>query len=208
MDLRHRLMLGAPHTAAASGAVAHFTTDMAAPIRVTVGGGAVPDAAAVTRCGKNMFDMAHADQYDAHIRNDSGTVVSDSGNSYTRGYTPVKPSTTYTFSGFADRNAYAKRIYMFKQDKTWIRRTSGFHSRTSYTFTTDSNCYWLQFQLQRASIEDMSGIQLEEADSATDYEAYTAQEVTGATIGALRSAAGVNNVFSDAGDVSVEYWTN
>jgi hypothetical protein len=190
MLMRHRAMMESPQLVTATGNPVSFTAQRAGKIKScavgfapTQSGSGTPSPSNVRpisgwtginlmRTGKNLFNILTADMYDSHIRNDSGTVVSDGGNSYTRGLIPVRPSTTYTLSGFADKNSYSKCVYMLKADGSWIRRTEGFHDIPSYTFTTDSNCYYIQLQLQRASIDSMSGIQIELGSTATAYEAY------------------------------------
>lgn len=123
---------------------------------------------AVQMCGKNLFDSAHADAAEQKIKNDSGTEVKDSGGSYTRLYTPVKPSTTYTVSAFTANNS--KRVYFYTSEKAWISRTSS-TTAMSITFTTPSNCFFVQFQ-SGSTVNEQWNIQLEVGSTATTYEPF------------------------------------
>lgn len=123
------------------------------------------------KCGKNLFDYAHANILDVHIKNDNGVSVSDGGNSYCQIYIPVMPNTTYTLSGLSNEKNFAKRIYYYDEDKQWISRTSG-STKTSRTITTPSNCRYIQIQSERQEFQDWSTVQVELGDTATKFEPY------------------------------------
>ena len=123
------------------------------------------------KCGKNLFDYAHANILDVHIKNDNGVSVSDGGNSYCQTYIPVMPNTTYTLSGLSNKKAFAKRIYYYDKDKQWISRTNG-STKTSFTITTPSNCRYIQIQSERQEYQDWSTVQVELGDTATEFEPY------------------------------------
>ena len=123
------------------------------------------------KCGKNLFDYAHANILDRHIKNDNGVSVSDGGNSYCQIYIPVMPNTTYTLSGLSNEKLFAKRIYYYDKDKQWISRTNG-STKTSFTITTPSNCRYIQIQYERQEYQDWSIVQVELGDTATEFEPY------------------------------------
>lgn len=123
------------------------------------------------KCGKNLFDYAHANILDRHIKNDNGVSVSDGGNSYCQIYIPVMPNTTYTLSGLSNEKAFAKRIYYYDKDKQWISRTNG-STKTSFTITTPSNCRYIQIQSERQEYQDWSTVQVELGNTATKFEPY------------------------------------
>jgi len=124
---------------------------------------------ALVGVGKNLFDFAHADVANKKIRNDSGVEVSDNGGSYTMLYTPVKPSTTYTISAFTATNS--KRVYFYDSARTWISRTASTLAK-QMTFTTPSNCYFVQFQSGSYQTQEQWNCQLEEGSTATSFEPY------------------------------------
>lgn len=121
--------------------------------------------------GKNLFDYAHANILDTHIKNDNGVSVSDGGNSYCQTYIPVMPNTTYTLSGLSNEKAFAKRIYYYDKNKQWISRTNG-STKTSFTITTPSNCRYIQIQSERQEFQDWSTVQIELGDTVTEFEPY------------------------------------
>lgn len=123
------------------------------------------------KCGKNLFDYAHANILDRHIKNNNGVSVSDGGNSYCQIYIPVMSNTTYTLSGLSNEKALAKRIYYYDKDKQWISRTNG-STKTSFTITTPSNCRYIQIQSERQEYQDWSTVQVELGNTATEFEPY------------------------------------
>ena len=123
------------------------------------------------KCGKNLFDYAHANILDRHIKNDNGVSVSDGGNSYCQIYIPVMSNTTYTLSGLSNEKNFAKRVYYYDENKQWISRTNGVVNQT-FTITTPSNCRYIQIQSERQEYQDWSTVQVELGNTATEFEPY------------------------------------
>ena len=191
------MMLGAPHQETASGRMASFITDIVAPITCNASG-------SVTRCGKNLFDYSTANIRSGYIRNDSGNEVSDSGGSYNRSYIPVTPGKAYTLSGYS--SSASKRFYWYKADKTWISRTSANSAMGGVTNTAPANAAYMQVQLGKAETAGWANVQIEEGSTVTAFEAYSEQTVTIENIGDLKSAVGINHVWTDANSIEVKYW--
>ena len=124
-------------------------------------------AANVKRTGKNLLDLNGYTS--GKIRNDSGTVTNDSSSGFT---VPIRvlPSTKYTISGSLSSYVPTMRVYFLNENQGWIRRTSGISTATAlpYTFTTDSNCYYVQ--LQGGNSSTGFNAQIEVGQSATTYE--------------------------------------
>ena len=98
-----------------------------------------------------------------YLKNDSGTEVADNGTGYTDEYIPVKPSTNYAVGDFVFVENYGRRVYFYDADKNWISRT-GIQSSTTFSFTTPSNCYYIQFQIPITG-SDLTGVQLVEGST-------------------------------------------
>lgn len=119
--------------------------------------------------GKNKFDYANSNIIDANRRDDNGNEVSDVTGSYTSALTPVSPSTIYTASGFGASSS--KRIYYIDSNENFISRTDTIKQNV-FTFTTPSNCHYVQFQSGRVEASTWSEVQLELGSTATAYEPY------------------------------------
>lgn len=119
--------------------------------------------------GKNKFDYTNANIIDAKRRDDNGNEVADGSGSYSSALTQVSPSTTYTASGFGTN--LSKRVYYIDADENFLSR-SDIISNNTFTFTTPSNCRYVQFQSGRVDNSTWSEVQLELGSTATTYEPY------------------------------------
>ncbi len=122
----------------------------------------------LTRTGKNLFDVSTI-SWNSGIRDDSGAHITPSLSHYTDEIM-VKPSTTYTISGFIV-SASNSRIYFLDKNKNWLSR-SGQIGTDPYTFTTLSDCGYIEIQC--SNTYDLENCQLELGSTATTYEAYKA----------------------------------
>lgn len=188
--------MGQPHQVTVSGSLVHFVTDMAAPLIITGTGN-------ITVCGKNLFDYANANIRDTSRRDASGTIVNDNTGSFNQSYIKVAPDTTYIVSGSTATGGI--RVYYLKDDYTWIER-SGLISGSPFTFTTLSNCGYVQIQLKKESNSNWPGVQIEPGTTASTFEAYTGTTAPAGT--ARKSLVGINNIWSDSGNITVTYWTH
>ena len=127
----------------------------------------------IRNSGKNLFNRNNVVNVDNKILNDSGTEINDTGGGYTKMYIPVKSSTNYTISGLP---SYAtKRIYFFNSSKTFISRTSGYANVSEFTFTTPSNCKYIDIQYVTNG-NDFNTYMLNEGTTALPYEPYGSNE--------------------------------
>lgn len=124
--------------------------------------------------GKNLYNPADFTSINNAYLDDDGVERPFNGTAYTKMYIPVKPNTRYTLSGSFDGGsaAYGTAIYFFDSDKHFISRVSATGTVMPYprTYTTPSNCYFVDFQFRTNS--DRSKWQLELGSTATDYEPY------------------------------------
>lgn len=114
---------------------------------------------------KNLFDKTKEIKLNSNLDAD-GNISSNTGLFVQLYYIPVKPNTTYTIS---TANGNYKRIGQYDNSKTFISRLVSGASDTQYTFTTDSNCYYIRVA---CSITDLDSIQLEPGSVATEYTPY------------------------------------
>lgn len=131
-----------------------------------------------TTTGKNIFDKDSAVYKNGYIKDDNGNEAVSSGNvsGYITNYIALKPNTQYTIQGDIASSSSSMRIYYYDVSKQWLSRSRTIlQSEIPYTFTTSSDCYYMQFQYVVASINP-STIQIEEGSSATSYEPYTGGE--------------------------------
>ena len=130
----------------------------------------------VDLASKNLFDATNANIRTGYILNNSGVEVSDNTGGYTRNYSRVIPSTTYTISGLI--NAGTRRVYYYDQNKNFISRSDG-SGASSWQFITPANCYFVNVQIytNTDNSTSMASWQIEKGSSASQFEPYWAYEL-------------------------------
>ena len=118
----------------------------------------------------------------------------------------VKPNTTY-FIRFGTTASCV--INAYDKDGDFIENIStGTFGANGRTFTTPDNCYIVKFSVGTAyGITYNNDISLNYPSSDTEYHAYNANsaDYDVADIGNINTFIGVNNIFTDKGDISVSY---
>ena len=177
-------------TFTASGAIASFTTALNKPlVSVTHEAG----ANTITRCGKNFWNVGIREGY---IYN--GRYYPSSNYWCTETNIAIKPNTTYTLQG---ASALDGQICFYDENNEYI--TGSAISARVGTFTTPNNAYFISVYNAISTLNEPK--QLELGSEATAYEAYNGQTVPVADATTLTTLSGVNNVFADSGDVTVQY---
>lgn len=225
----------APQTETLSGSLVTFETSKVRALKeCLVSFDSEQTGLNIFHIGKNWFNVSANTYKDDYFLNDQGNEQpSSSGSGYTTSYTAVIPGTTYTFSGTIGDSSTGWRLYYYNHDKGWIKRSAWIGPSNSYTFTTPSNCYYIGFQYSK-NVVDFSTFQLEIGETATAYESYTGSEnsvswTESATQGVydaktgiltiltptpgtvqldpvqIATFSGVNNIWSDAGEITVTY---
>ena len=125
----------------------------------------------VDLASKNLFDATNANTRTGYILNNSGVEVSDNTGGYTRNYSRVLPSTTYTISGLI--NAGTRRVYYYDQNKNFISRSDG-SGASSWQFITPANCYFVNVQIytNTDNSTSMASWQIEKGSSASQFESF------------------------------------
>ncbi len=131
---------------------------------------------------KNLFDKDN--QYANNYYDDNGNEVTSTNSGHFVNKIKVKPNTQYTMSGFLIGSGLSNftRIYFYDGNGNWISR-SAVISTVPNTFTTPSNCEYINFQLNNnpsyplysASIDTFM---LEEGTTATPYTPHKEQTYT------------------------------
>ena len=135
----------------------------------------------VSVSGKNLFDKditLHSGWY-----NDNGVFNSSTATGHTEEKYDVSPNQTYTLTGNAisyDTTYVISRVYFYDKENNWISRT--LINQATFSFTTPSNCYHIDFQIAIVTKTDgeydhyyddiKDNIQLE-LGSATPYVPYS-----------------------------------
>lgn len=119
---------------------------------------------------KNIFDEIWTN---GTINSGNGSVDSTySSYSITNvNLIPVKPNTQYVIS-FSGGNYVINRIATFNSSGTFISRSA---SLNTTTFTTDSNTYFIRFNIwddNGMSISSVGNTQIEKGSTATNYTPY------------------------------------
>lgn len=125
-----------------------------------------------TTTGKNKFDKNNPNLSPENYNlNDNGELVS-AGSWYVAQYLEVLPDTTYTLSGSRIPNTWMSRISQYDANKNHIVQQKIPNTKNVFTFTTESAAKYISFNLFKDAM-DLSTIQLEQGNTATDYEPYT-----------------------------------
>lgn len=185
-------------TFTASGAVASFITALTKPfVSVTAEAGATT----ITRCGVNLFDDTCLGYYTDEI---------------------TLPAGTYYFKGFISTTGTDQqntRFYWLDDTNTWqIITASGSYDNGAITWTGsafgwESGTFYATVTLTKPETFRMScsnttantrrvGIFLTNVDTFTPYNGQTVPVADATT---LTTLSGINNVFADSGDVTVQY---
>ena len=190
-------------TLTASGDIATFTTALTKPlVSVT----ADPLATTITRCGINRFnEQFETGGYD----NTTGEKIV-SGVSSARNTTPiiVDSSTPYYFNypnSFLG-DSYSIGLYEYDSAMNFLGAT--FKYVNSFEFTTKATTKFVNFRIYDngiTSLEQFDNCSFNYPATNISYYAYNGQTVPVADANTLTTLSGVNNVFTDAGSVTVQY---
>ena len=119
----------------------------------------------ITRCGVNLWDESIKRGY---IYN--GNYYSSDSYWCNDGNIPVKPNTTYTFSGITSGG----QICFYDSSNTYMNDNTG--TADNKTFTTPSGCYYISVYNPIAT--EGNNKQLELGSSPTTYHAYNGNTYT------------------------------
>ena len=122
--------------------------------------------------GKNLFDAQNVEIQEGTAISADGSLVTNSAVNTCITYISVKPNTTYTISGnILGTSSAFFRLAQYKADKTFISRSEdSTGERSSYTFTTGANTYYIRFHYVKTA--SLNTYQLEQGSTATTYEPY------------------------------------
>ena len=202
-------------TLTASGAIASFKTALNKPlVSVT----ADPLATTITRCGGNLARPdysggASATSSGVTFTNTNGVVnvsaETATGDAYYNFYANsdgdrlVIKAGTYTVSCAETTTACTISFRVIGVDLYVLNNNT--HSVT-FTATTDTEMFaYIRVASGASNINLDMHFQMNSGSSALPYEAYTAETVPVADATDITTLSGVNNVFADSGDVTVQY---
>lgn len=188
-------------TLTASGAIASFTTALTKPlVSVTAAAGAT----AVTMCGVNLWD----EEWEVGgISWATGQNSSENDRIRSKNYIPVKPSITVNFSYTND----ARFVWCYDATKTLIENVSGSNNYFQLnagvsTLTLPANCCYIRFILWTTyGTTYNNNVSINYPSTDTTYHPYTGNTVPVDYATTLVTESGVNNVYTDSGDVTVQF---
>lgn len=179
----------------ASGAIASFNVGLQKKLKsITVDNGAT----VVTRFGVNLWD----EEWESGSYSVDGEPTPNAEWSRTKNAIPVVPS-IYIYALIdgitTSNNAW---FFFYQHDGTFISRES---SITSRIVGIPEDAYYLKIQYKRA-IEDVGSYNCSINYPSTDtaYHAYNGETYPVSDIDDITTLNGVNNIFADAGEVSVQ----
>ena len=188
IERKKRIIMAQPHQVTESGSIVHFQTDMVAPIEITGSGD-------VTICGKNFIDDSKRYQQAAGY----SLYIGATGT----GYNIFLKAGTYRFTADMKNNA-SYDLYYRKSDGQAVIIWHKEDKVTTATFTLPADGMY-RFNFTSATASNVGDCCVSLADD-TGYETYNG--VTSSTLTGRKSLNGINNVFSNSGNVTVKYWTH
>ena len=188
MEVWHGAAMGQPHPVTLTGGLVHFQTDVDGLTQITGSGN-------ITVAGKNLIDDSKRYQQAAGY----SLYIGSTGT----GYNIYLPAGTYRFTAEMRNNA-SYDLYYRKSDKEaeyiWHKESKV----TTATFTI-ANAGMYRFNFTSAVKENVGPCCVSVAED-TGYEAYTGTTAAAGT--PRKSLVGINNVWSDSGNITVTYWTH
>ena len=184
-----------------SGAVASFSTGLTYPlVSVTADAGATN----VTACGVNLWN----EEWEVGtIRTDTGVNNNTGERIRSKGYIHITPSTTYflAYGGTVPAGAFANIVF-YDENKTYLGESTYIYKNLNNNspFTSPANAYYARFVVEDFTTVYSNNISFN-SDASTTYKAYNGTTVLKADATTLITQAGVNNVFADVGNVTVQY---
>lgn len=206
-------------TFTASGGIATFNTALTKPlVSVT----ADPLATTITRCGVNLYPIkilndTFSDNAGATHESSGDELVINASSSGNSGIYSTNASDIGKLLGMLSGEVtYSFDIYVTVAGWYLIgitnvgreaKNLSTGWQRITLTGTSNRTINTLVFynQTNTASEIRVKNFILESGSSASDYEEYNGQTVPVADATTLNTLSGVNNVFADSGDVTVQY---
>lgn len=204
IDLRRQIIINQPHQQTAAGTLVTIQTDLSAPLEITGSGN-------ITVCGKNLFNR-EAVTHGKYINSSGGISNTPSGYDWcTTDYIPVLPGNVITYTGFTTVGASPQSAW-YKADKTLLSVFKQVYCAEQAIFITPpANAYFVRFSIQfpgtnNPNIWDPSIFAVMQGEQAVDHTPFNGSTLPAGT--ARDSLTGINNIWSDAGSVSVTYWTH
>lgn len=201
MQLRRRMMNDAPKQMTLTGDLVHFETDMSGTMQINGSG-------TITRTGYNVFN----ERLQLGILNDDGTV-SSSETRMVSDLIPVVPGKTYMYSNAISSNTHSGRgafydangdLVLYMPDLPASEHQSD--KRYYGTFTVPNDARFLRYCTNtRYGTTYKNDISINYPATEIYYHPYDGATYTG-TIG--KTLKGINNVWSDSGNVTVSYWVH
>ena len=191
------LIAGIFPTKTASGAIASFTTALAMKL---VSCNAAEGATTVTRCGVNLWD----EEWEVGALNyTTGNTQVNLNNIRSLNYIPISPSTTVYIKTPTGQPII---VCEYNESKTFI--ASPIYGYGNVTLTTNSDTHFIKFCTignPNYGSTYNNDISINYPSTDTTYHAYNGQTVPVSDATTLVTLSGINNVFADSGDVTVQY---
>jgi len=183
-------------TLTASGAIASFITALNKPL---VGVTHEAGATTITRCGANFVD------FNLESYSDADEFWLPQGNYYCSLENASGMTTAWYFGAIKKDGTYCTKSELGLDD--WSVSGGGYcygnADKDYFAFSIPADVSTIK--IGRLSAGGTIGVMINIGSSAVPYEAYNGQTVTVADATSLTTLSGVNNVFADEGDVTVQY---
>ena len=185
-------------TLTASGPIANFTTALTKPL---VSVSADPLATIITCCGINLWDEEWELGY-YNTTNGQPLPISDRIRS--KNFIPITPETAFRL--VIPSSHYIMPLF-YDKDKNYLGYiANGVYSGYQNPFTSLANACYMNFYVSPSyGTTYNNDISINYPSTDTSYHAYNGQTVPVADATTLVTHSGVNNVFADVGDVTVQY---
>lgn len=184
-------------TFTASGTIANFITALTKPL---VSVAADVSATTVTACGVNLFDK-ESELMNGYIIDNTGEYRSSDSRKCTD-FIPVQGGEDYKILSEQEDSAWGA---WYDADKNYISACAGYYVGGSTVKTAPANARYVRLTVWSTFSGDVDTFGLNYPATDTSYHAYNGQTVPVSDATTLVTQSGVNNVFADVGDVTVQY---
>jgi hypothetical protein len=171
-----------------SGNIATFTTALTKQlVSITTAEGATM----VTRCGVNVWDCTKQDNVGVNAT--TGNLYASAGT-FTTDYIKVAPNTAY----YANPTNWKTWACFYDASKTYVN----YKSIVNGVINTTAEAVYMRIS---GDMNELSTACINYSATDTTYHPYTGNTVPVADADTLTTIAGVNNIYADSGEVTVQY---
>ncbi len=198
-----RGLLSSIHGSSAEGFLIPFETDLSAKLKKCMAGN---DTNPIVHLSKRNIVPSDAVYTPNYFVNSSGIVSYNTNYMMYDKYIPIIPGLTYAIRFIKNQSgAVGFTVPFYDADYTFVGRAVPFSAASGTglrygTFTAPANAAYIRYSLPKNS----QNVQIEIGDTYTDYDNSAVTDYANS----VKTNIGKNVIWSEAGHLSLSYWTH